>query len=165
MALRRDFLLKSLTGLAGFGLMPGLARAADKEKLNPEMVRDFVGASHRDLEKVKALYAQEPKLVFGNHDWGNGDFESAIEAAGHVGRRDIADFLIEKGARINFFTLCMLGELEVVQGILTRNPGMLNAKGPHGFTPLHHAIQGDEASAKVRTYLEGLGAKEMKLAL
>jgi hypothetical protein len=57
----------------------------------------------------------------------------------------------------------MLGNLELVKNVLTAQPQLLNSKGPHGFTMLHHAKQGGENSKAVFEYLQSLGAKEMKL--
>jgi len=38
-------------------------------------------------------------------------FESAIEAAGHVGTHEIVAYLLAKGARYNINLACMLGYL------------------------------------------------------
>ena len=35
-----------------------------------------------------------PNLIYSRYDWGNGDFEGAIEGAGQVGNKEIADYLI-----------------------------------------------------------------------
>ena len=43
------------------------------------------------------------------------------------------------------------------------NPQLLNSKGPHGFTLLHHAQKGGEDSTAVVDYLKQLGAKETKI--
>jgi len=137
----------------------------ENEKLDPEVVKDFVGNCHGNFTRVKELYLQNPRLIFASHDWGSGDFENGIEAAGHTGHKEIADFLLEKGARVNFFTLCMLGKTDAVKAILKDFPQMVNTKGPHGFTPLHHAIQGGVASAEIKKILESLGAKEDKILL
>lgn len=137
----------------------------DESNLNSELVKDFVGNCHGNFEKVKEPYAQEPRLIFASYDWENGDFENGIEAAGHVGNREIAQFLLEKGAHINFFTLCMMGDFKTVKQMLKDYPYLLNAKGPHGFTPLHLANQGKEGAEKVRKLLASLGAKETKIEL
>lgn len=137
----------------------------ENEKLDPAIVQEFVGNCHGNLARVKELYQQFPRLIFASHDWGEGDFENGIEAAGHTGQKEIAAFLLEKGARINFFTLCMLGKTEAVSSIISQFPEMVHAKGPHGFTPLHHAIQGGENAVEIRKLLEGLGASEDKMLL
>jgi len=138
---------------------------ADNPKLDADLVKDFVTNCHGNFDKVKELYQKEPLLIFSSHDWGNGDFENGIEAAGHTGHKEIASFLLEKGARINFFTMCMLGKYEAVSQMLKEFPYLLNAKGPHGLTPLHHANQGKEDSLKIKELLESLGAKETQVKL
>ncbi len=168
---KRIFLKQSIFGITSLAVSPAFANAnlnnriTDTVKLDAELVKEFVGVCHGNFEKVKELYAREPKLIFSSHDWGNGDFENGIEAAGHTGGKEIAHFLLEKGARINFFTLCMLGDFQLVKKMLKDFPYLLNAKGPHGFTPLHHAIQGKEDAEKVKKYLQSLGAVETKIAL
>jgi ankyrin repeat protein len=169
---RRLFLKQSITSATGLGLLPFFAIAnfkdapkIDTPKLDAELVRQFVAVCHGNFDKVKELYAKEPKLIFSSHDWGNGDFENGIEAAGHTGGKEIAHFLLDKGARINFFTLCMLGDFKTVKKMLKDFPYLLNAKGPHGFTPLHHANQGKEDAERVKKYLISLGATETKIPL
>jgi len=41
-----------------------------------------------------------------------------LGAASHMGRRDIAEILIEHGARSNLFTSTMLGHLEAVRAYI-----------------------------------------------
>lgn len=126
--------------------------------LAPELVREFVGKAHSDLARVKELYTQEPNLLNAVWDWGGGDFESALEAAGHVGNREIAEFLLSKGARMNIFCAAMLGELDIVKSTLTRFPDLKTSKGPHGFMLLHHAQKGGERAVNVLSYLREFGA-------
>jgi hypothetical protein len=167
---RNVFIKNNLLLIAGSLFLPNLVKSnplklMDNEKLDPELVKEFVGNCHGNLPRVKELYEQQPRLIFASHDWAAGDFENGIEAAGHTGHKDIAAFLLEKGTRINFFTMCMLGHTDAVKSILQNFPAMAFAKGPHGFTPLHHAIQGGEAAADIRKMLEAAGAKEDKILL
>ena len=78
------------------------AQPAERKRPDPldhEMVRKFVGISHSKLDEVKAMLEQEPKLVNATWDWGAGDWETALGAASHMGRRDIAEHLLSNGAR------------------------------------------------------------------
>jgi hypothetical protein len=131
--------------------------------LKVEIVKEFVGVSHGKFDKVKEMLENDHLLLHAAFDWGGGDFESAIEAAGHVGNREIAEYLLGKGARYNIYLACMLGHLDIVKQVLTAAPGLLNSKGPHGFTMLHHAQKGGDPSASVVEYLLSLGAKETKI--
>jgi ankyrin repeat protein len=109
------------------------------------------------------MLENDKQLLHVSNDWGGGDYESAIEAAGHVGNKEIASYLLGKGARYNIYLACMLGNLEMVKNVLTTNPQLLNSKGPHGFTMLHHAIKGGGEANPVQEYLISLGAKETKI--
>src|SRR6185295_5254416 len=113
--------------------------------------------------RCKEMLENNPQLLHVSNDWGGGDFESGIEAAGHVGNTEIAHYLLGKGARYNIYLACMLGHLETVKNVLTFNPGLLNSIGPHGFTMLHHANKGGEDAKAVVAYLQSLGAKETKI--
>lgn len=126
--------------------------------LAPELVKEFVGKSHSDLARVKDLLMQEPALLNAMWDWGGGDFESGLEAAGHVGNHEIAEFLLSKGARMNVFCAAMLGELDIVKSILSRWPDLKTSKGPHGLQLIHHAKKGGERAKAVLDYLESIGA-------
>ncbi len=71
------------------------------------------------------MLSKTPHLLNSAWDWKNGDFETAIGAAGHMGRKDIAEFLITKGARFDIFVLAMLGYTEIVKNILEINPELV----------------------------------------
>ena len=80
--------------------------------IEPELVQAFVANAHGDLERVQELLAREPMLVNAAWDWGGGDWETGLGAAAHMGRRDIALYLLEKGARMDIFAAAMLGHVE-----------------------------------------------------
>ena len=74
-----------------------------------EIANEVVAISHFNLDRLKTLVNKRPELARATWDWGFGDWETAIGAASHVGREDIVDFLISKGARPDIFTYAMLG--------------------------------------------------------
>ncbi|MCA9295066.1 MAG: hypothetical protein KC983_01090, partial [Phycisphaerales bacterium] len=95
-----------------------------------------------------------------------GDWESALGAASHMGRRDIAEFLIAHGARPDIFTHAMLGNLDVVRAIVEAQPDAHRGHGPHGITLMRHARAGRERAASVVEYLESLeGADDATMSL
>lgn len=162
---RRTFLKVSFISLGGSLMaMPVWPRSANKksmqtkEPIKPELVREFVIAGHGNFEKVKELLLQEPNLLNATWDWGAGDFETAIGGAGHMGRPDIAEFLIGKGARMDIFIAAMLGRMDIVKPTLEAYPMLKASKGPHGLTLLHHARQGKENAKSVLDYLTEIGA-------
>ncbi len=122
-----------------------------------EAVREIVGVSHRDLERVRELVTARPALAKASWDWGFGDWESALGAASHTGQRAIAELLMEHGARPDIFAFAMLGDLPAVKAMVEAQPGVQRIPGPHGIPLLAHAKAGGEQAAAVLTYLEGLG--------
>jgi len=111
--------------------------------LNPEIIAEVVGKSHFDLDRVKEMVEKRPELSRSVWEWRFGDFESAIGAASHVGRRDIAFYLIGKGARPTLFTFAMLGHVDVVKSAVESLPGIQEVTGPHGISLLDHAFAGE----------------------
>src|SRR5512141_236898 len=93
-----------------------------KPALEAKLVQEFVANAHGDLNRVQELLAQEPKLINATWDWGGGDFETALGAASHMGRRDIAEFLLENGARLDLFAATMLGKIDIVKAALRAFP-------------------------------------------
>lgn len=127
---------------------------------DPALVSAVVGASHRDLDRVRELVDARPALARASWDWGFGDWETALGAASHVGRPDIAEYLIAQGARPNLFTWTMLGQLDVVRAAIQASPGVEAIPGPHGITLLAHARAGGDDAGPVLAYLEELGTAD-----
>ena len=133
-----------------------------RPQINRLLLQDFVIYAHTDLEMVKKLLAKEPGLVVASINWGAGDWESGLGAAAHMGRRDIVEFLLEQGARVDIFCAAMLGMKEVVQAFLTLQPKLIDAKGPHGFSLHFHAQVGGKAAEPVLDYLQSVKKIELK---
>jgi hypothetical protein len=121
----------------------------------PSLVRDAVGASHGNLERLRELVEKQPALARASVDWGFGDWETCIDAASHVGNRPIAEYLLSNGARPTIFSAAMMGQLDVVKAFIAARPGIQKAHGPHGITLMSHAKAG-RADAVVQ-YLAALG--------
>lgn len=128
----------------------------DTPRLDPELVKKFVNDAHGDLESVAALVSAHPTLVNAAWDWGGGDWETALGAAAHTGRRNIAELLLAYGARMDVFAAATLGHLELVRAHLAATPAALDAPGPHGIPLIAHARAGGKAAAPVLDYLQGL---------
>lgn len=169
-SINRNQFIKNTLAIAGISLLHSprtIAQEKPKQEkpapLNQEIVKEFVGASHGKFDHVKQMLEENHLLLHVSYDWGGGDFESGIEAAGHVGNKEIANYLLSKGARYNVYLASMLGHIDIVKQVLTFNPGLLNSKGPHGFTMLHHAMKGGEDAAAVVDHLKSLGAIETRI--
>lgn len=155
---RRSFLQFAAAGSAVI-TFPYSAQSQKKEKppaLLIPRVKEFVGAAHGDLEKTKNLLTETPSLLNATYDWGGGDFEKAIGGAGHMGRRDIAEFLFGEGAQFDIFVAAMLGRTEIVKAYLTAFPGLIHSKGPHGISLMTHAEKGGEQAMETVEYLKNL---------
>lgn len=127
-----------------------------KPALVATLVQEFVGNAHGDLNRVQELLAQEPALINATWDWGGGDFETALGAASHMGRKDIACFLLDHGARLDIFAATMLGKLDIVKATLTAFPDALHTAGPHGIPLIAHAQAGGDEAKEVLEFLESL---------
>jgi hypothetical protein len=165
---RKEFLSSVLPAVGCITMLPNLLLAQDQEKppaLDANLVKDFVIAGHGNLDKVKQMLEATPNLLYATWDWGGGDFETALEGAGHVGNKAIANFLIEKGARTNFFVLTMLGKTQLVKPFIESFPSCLTARGPHGLSFLHHAQRGGDDAKDLLAYFQSKGLLETKFNL
>ena len=126
---------------------------AELHELHVQLHHVYEQMATAEGEELERLMRQQTKL------------ESGIEAAGHVGRKDIVAFLLEKGSRTNIFLLTMLGQTTWMKSYLELYPSHLFMKGPHGFSLLHHANKGGEEAGELAAYLQQLGLKETRFNL
>lgn len=127
-------------------------------RLDDDLVREFVGAGHGNLEKVKEMLAQQPALINATWDWGGGDWETALGGASHMGNQPIAEYLLSKGARMDVFCATMMGKTEIVKAFLADDPKVVDLKGPHGISLLRHARAGKQEA--IVAMLVERGAKD-----
>lgn len=188
----RRYFIQSSASIATIPLISGTVTAQppntalqeiDKgTRMDYGLVKEIVGQSHRDLDKVKALFTQEDELktqsgeynswflnqtaqsalVNASFDWGSGDFETPLGAASHMGRKDIIDFLLSKGARFNIFAAAAMGKLDIVKPALIHIPSLLTTKGPHGIPLIVHANKGLQYS---ENFNDEKGIEESKAVL
>jgi len=122
-------------------------------------VKRFVIAGHVNLSAVKAMLAEEPNLINGATDWGNGDFETALGGASHMGRRDIAEYLLEHNARMDIFAATMLGKTDIVKAAVAVFPNIVHVPGPHGIPLIVHAEKGGPPAKAVLEFLRPLASQ------
>lgn len=145
---------------------PSPASAADWfPKQDLALAKEVVGVSHRDLKRVRELVERHQSLARAAWDWGFGDWETALGAAAHTGRREIAEFLIANGAQPTLFSATMLGQLAVVRAFVETAPGVQRTLGPHSITLLSHARAGGADAAAVLHYLQSVGGADQGPAL
>ena len=131
-----------------------------KPSLEMVLVQEFVGKAHANLDGVKELLLREPALINSSWDWGGGDWETALGAAAHMGRRDIAAYLLEHGARLDLFAAAMLGNLDIVKATLETYPDSINIPGPHGISLIAHALAGGNEAIPVYEYLKSRSSQK-----
>jgi hypothetical protein len=172
---RRSFLCTS-AGLVASGLFVNLASAQDNLPPPPgvpkappkppvlarDLVQAVVGEAHRSLEKVRALVEATPLLVNACWDQGGGDFEPPLEAAAHTGGREIAEYLLSKGARPSLYAAGMLGQLDLVKAFMAVDPQSHLVPGPHGFTLLHCVKEGGDQAKPVLAWLLAQGVPDVR---
>ena len=88
--------------------------------IDPQLVQQFVGAAHANIQVVKECLAAEPSLIKASWDWGSGDWETGLEAASHMGNAEIIGYLLEQGATNHVFCAAKRDSdiVEVFQGKL-----------------------------------------------
>jgi hypothetical protein len=133
-----------------------------KPQINRLLVQDFVIYAHSEPDMTKKLLDKEPALLNAAMDWGAGDWETGLGGASHMGRRDIVEFLLDRGARIDIFCAAMMGRLDAVKSFLTLQPKLIDAKGPHGFSLHFHAQVGGKDAENVLDYLQSVKKIELK---
>ncbi|RIA09960.1 hypothetical protein OE09_1806 [Flavobacteriaceae bacterium MAR_2010_72] len=140
-------------------------KAENDPQLDKALVQEFVGKSHNDPDRVKELLAEHPNLINAAHDWKFGDFETGLGAASHVGNKALVQYFLDHGAQANIFTAALFGRLDIIKPMLEFSPSILNARGPHGFTLLHHAKKGGDAALETHDYLMSKGLTETKFVI
>lgn len=88
-----------------------------------------------DLPRIAALLDENPALV----RTAENDVTPLLLAIYH-GKRDVAQFLVERGAPVSFGEACALGDQARVRELLAGNPAALRSRTADGFPPLGLAI-------------------------
>ncbi len=164
---RRHFILSAL-GSGAIQLQAGDLMQNQKDDffslhhpgMDVALVKEFVGAAHKDIPKVKLMLEENPGLLNAVNNLGGWDWEDALGAAGHVGIPELANYLLEKGARPTICVAAMLGKIDVVKAYIKAYPQMKDAVGPHKISLFRHAKAGGENAKEVLEYLAYVGAKE-----
>jgi hypothetical protein len=141
---------------------PKFKPAWKQAQVNRQLAQDFIIFAHSDLEMTRNLLDREPGLIHAAIDWGAGDWETALGGASHMGRHEIVEFLLSRGARIDLFCAAMQGLTDVIRSFLTLQPSLIDAKGPHGFSLHFHAQVGGDKSKETLDYLQSVKTIDLK---
>ncbi len=99
---------------------------------------EVTGSSHTKLERVRALVAADPRLVFSVST----DDELAIEACAHTGNRPIIRFHLDHGAPLSLPTAVALGDHAAIRFLLGRDPLLIHERGAHDFPVMWYVALG-----------------------
>ena len=159
---RSEFLKKSLLAGGTLAIATPLLSQEERPLFTEQDIYDFVAAAHNNFDEVKRIYKEMPLILNCANQIRRGDFETALGGASHMGRKDIADYLVSKGARMDIFNYAFLGLDDFVKLQVTSFPQLLNSPGPHGFTLLHHAKVGERDDLAAWLQEKGLTETYMK---
>lgn len=123
-------------------------------QLDSHLVNEFVQVAHSDLARVQEMLQAEPRLINSCWNWGGDDWETAVGGAAHMGRKDIAEYLLANGAHLDLFCAAMLGKKEIVAAFIADDPTVIHKTGPHGIPLIAHAKAGgqDDIVALIESY-------------
>lgn len=96
----------------------------------------FVGKGHFDLDAVQRGLAAHPELVHASAT----TTELAVEAAGHVGQREIVELLLEHGAPYSMPAAIVRGKPAEIAALLEHEPDRIHERGPHDFPLLWYPV-------------------------
>lgn len=139
---RKQFISNTARASMATAFMPFTGFNSKNDSFDLEQIKELVFAAHGDFDKTKSMIEKSPLLLNCANQGVKGDFETSMGAAAHMGRSDIARLLLDRGARLDIFSLTFLGHIDLVKQLLGVYPQYLTAPGPHGFTLLHHAQVG-----------------------
>jgi ankyrin repeat protein len=88
-----------------------------------------------DLEKVKACLAKDPAQINATDTKGR----TVLACAVLSGKKEVVDFLLEKGATEDIFAAAIAGHTDMVAALLKRDPKLVNTTDSGGKAALHWA--------------------------
>jgi uncharacterized protein len=105
---------------------------------------DLIGPCHGsvpgDYDRVKTAFERQPLLVPALNVLDPTRLEETPQgAAAHLFCREILQFMLSRGVRLDLFMACALGLEAAVAAHLRQQPADANARGAHGIHLLNHA--------------------------
>jgi ankyrin repeat protein len=88
-----------------------------------------------DLEKVRAYLEKDPKQINATDSKGR----TVLGRAARSGKKELVEFLLEKGATEDIFAAAIVGHTDKVAAFLKQDPKLINARDSGGRTALHWA--------------------------
>lgn len=124
--------------------------------LSQAVIDECVGNAHGNLTRVRELVELHPGVVNARATWN----ETPIEAATQMGNRPMIEFLVERGAPVDFFTACVLGRTADVRRELEARPERARDRGVHELTSLYFAALGGHPEVAELLFAAGAGVND-----
>ena len=124
-----------------------------------ELVDAFVSAAHDLPSLAIQMLRRDPRLSRATSRWG----ETALEAASHMGRRDLIGELLRCGARLDAFAASALADKEAVHVLVTLEK--FDACGVHGLPLLHFGIVSRDPSVVQLMVEKGVAVNPVRASL
>lgn len=123
--------------------------------ITQEEANNFIITCHHNLEAVKQQVAATATIVNVYNPAAN---ETALGAAGHMGNRPIAEYLLENGAELELAAAAMLGMKDKVAEWLAKDASLAASGGAHGISVAFHAAMSNDP--EIMQMLLDSGAEE-----
>ena len=88
-----------------------------------------------DLARVRTYLEQDPKQI----DLVDAKGRTVLARAERSGKKELVEFLLEKGATEDIFAAAIVGHTDKVAALLKQDPKLINARDSGGKTALHWA--------------------------
>jgi ankyrin repeat protein len=138
-----------------FAYTRGLKKASwvQPDGIPQEMTNHTVLFCHFGFDEVKKMISLCPALLNSKASWD----ELPVEAAAHMGREDIASYLLDREALYSICTATMFGDLATVKTLLQTDKDSLWERGAHHYPVLWYTAFGNER-VEIASYLIDRGA-------
>ena len=101
------------------------------------MSQEFMdAATGGDVSKVRAMLRDDPSLARATDENG----VSVIMKATYYGKKDVVAALLETRVDLDVFEAAATGQTERLLDLIAKDPSLMNAYSPDGFTPLGFAV-------------------------
>lgn len=116
-----------------------------------EAINQCVLQAHASLGEVQARVEADRALATGKAEWD----ETPFEAASHMGRKDIAEYLLAHGASLDIYGAAMLGRETDVEQFLSDDPTLAASTGVHAIPILYFPAVAGQLSVARRLLAAG----------
>ena len=125
-------------------------------EITPELIVEVTNNAHGNLARTRELIEQYPGLLNARSPLD----ETPIQAATQLANLPIIEYLIARGAPVDFFTAIVLGRVDEVLSELESSPARVHDRGVHGLPALYFAAIGGSVEMADLLHRHGAGVNE-----